>query len=194
MEENKTKKQSKFELWLKKNLTVKVIVANASIAALYAVITILCGPLSYVGGSLQLRFSEILNLLVFFNPMYSIGLTLGCLLANIMSMYGWPDIVFGTLGTLISCILIIITRKTLKNLLSSALWPCFINAAIVPLILFFYGTDMTMVFYWTCFGWTFLGEFICIVVAGYPLFIILAKKYRGFYKMIDSSPDINLKF
>jgi len=194
MEENKTKKQSKFELWLKRNLTVKVIVANASIAALYAVITILCGPLSYVGGSLQLRFSEILNLLVFFNPMYSIGLTLGCLLANIMSMYGWPDIVFGTLGTLISCILIIITNKTIKNLLLSAICPCIINAAIVPLILFFYGTEMNMFFYRTCFGRTFLGEFICVIVAGYPLFMILAKKYRGFYKMIGATSGFNFVF
>jgi uncharacterized membrane protein len=143
---------------------------------------------------LQLRFSEILNLLVFFNPMYSIGVTLGCLLANVMSMYGWPDVIFGTLGTLISCIFIIITSKSVKNLLLSGIWPCLINAAIVPLILYFYGTEMTSVFYWTCFGWTFLGEFICIIAVGYPIFMILAKKYRGFYKMIGADSGINFRF
>lgn len=190
------KKGSSVSLWFKKNLTVKCIVTNALIAALYAVITILCGPLSYNGGSLQLRFSELLNLLVFFNPLYTIGLTLGCLLSNIMSQYGVFDMVFGTLGTLIGCLLIVLVSKTIKNLLLSAFMPCIVNALIVPLIVYLCDVQAGMTFtaFMITFGWTFLGEFICIVCVGYPLFILLAKKYKGFYSLIDANTSMDFKF
>ena len=190
------KKESKFLLWFKRNLTIKMIAANALIAALYAVITVICGPLSYVGGSLQLRFSEILNLLVFFNPIYSIGLTIGCLIANLVSLYGIFDIVFGTLGTLISCLLIVLISKTIKNLLLSSLVPCIINALIVPLIVYLYTPTMEMnvLIYLTFFGWTFLGEFICIVCVGYPIILVSSKKYKGFSQLINSTQNFTYKF
>ena len=190
------KKESKFLLWFKRNLTIKMIAANALIAALYAVITVICGPLSYVGGSLQLRFSEILNLLVFFNPIYSIGLTIGCLIANLVSLYGIFDIVFGTLGTLISCLLIVLISKTIKNLLLSSLVPCIINALIVPLIVYLYTPTMEMnaLIYLTFFGWTFLGEFICIMCVGYPIILVSSKKYKGFNQLINSTQNFTYKF
>ena len=190
------KKESKFLLWFKRNLTIKMIAANALIAALYAAITVICGPLSYVGGSLQLRFSEILNLLVFFNPIYSIGLTIGCLIANLVSLYGIFDIVFGTLGTLISCLLIVLISKTIKNLLLSSLVPCIINALIVPLIVYLYTPTMEMnvLIYLTFFGWTFLGEFICIVCVGYPIILVSSKKYKGFSQLINSTQNFTYKF
>ena len=190
------KKESKFLLWFKRNLTIKMIAANALIAALYAVITVICGPLSYVGGSLQLRFSEILNLLVFFNPIYSIGLTIGCLIANLVSLYGIFDIVFGTLGTLISCLLIVLISKTIKNLLVSGLIPCIINALIVPLIVYLYTPTMEMnaLIYLTFFGWTFLGEFICIMCVGYPIILVSSKKYKGFNQLINSTQNFTYKF
>ena len=190
------KKESKFLLWFKRNLTIKMVAANALIAALYAVITVICGPLSYVGGSLQLRFSEILNLLVFFNPIYSIGLTIGCLIANLVSLYGIFDIVFGTLGTLISCLLIVLISKTIKNLLVSGLVPCIINALIVPLIVYLYTPTMEMnaLIYLTFFGWTFLGEFICIMCVGYPIILVSSKKYKGFSQLINSTQNFTYKF
>ena len=97
--ENQIKKESRFLLWFKKNFTTSVICANAFIACLYAVVTYLCGPLAYEFS--QFRFSEALNLLVFFNPTYTVGLTIGCFLANIMSTVGPLDLIFGTLATLV---------------------------------------------------------------------------------------------
>ncbi len=190
-------KDEKKELsWFRRNFTVKTIVANSLIAALYAVITIACGSLSYIGGSLQLRFSEILNLLVFFNPTYTLGLTIGCLLANIASIYTIYDVVLGTLGTLISCLLIVLVSKTIKNLFLSSVIPCFINGLIVPVIVYLSvaGTELTPSVYFIYFGWTFLGEFICITCIGYPLFLLLSKKYQGFYQLIDAKQNFKYLF
>ena len=86
--------------------TVKNIALNGIIAGLYTVITIACGPLSYE--FMQFRFSELLNLLVFFNPSFTVGLTLGCLLANLFSTVGPIDIILGTLTTLFACIAMIL--------------------------------------------------------------------------------------
>jgi uncharacterized membrane protein len=178
--------------------TVRWITANALVAALYAVITYLCGPLSYIGDSLQLRLSEVLTLLVFFSPNYTLGLTLGCLLGNIMSMYGLPDMILGTGATFIACILMIVVRYTAKNLLLSAFMPCFINALIVPVIVFLYNIGTLYQFdfyaYLTIFGRTFLGEFLVIICIGYPIFLSLAKKYKNFYKLINCEQSFAFKF
>ena len=84
---------------------VQDICINGIIAATYAALTIAISPLSY--GPIQFRFSEIMVLLCFFNKKHSIGLTLGCLLANIFSPTAVLDVPFGTMATLIACIGII---------------------------------------------------------------------------------------
>ena len=154
--ENQIKKESRFLLWFKKNFTTNVICANAFIACLYAVVTYLCGPLAYEFS--QFRFSEALNLLVFFNPTYTLGLTIGCFLANIMSTVGPLDLIFGTLATLISCLCIVFFSKVCKNLFISSLFPTLVNAIIIPFVIYFStinsGESMDLSFmYWVMFGW-----------------------------------------
>lgn len=169
----------------------KLIAVNGMIAALYAVLTIACGPLSYE--FMQFRFSELLNLLVFFNPYYTIGLTLGCLLANLFSSVGPIDIVFGTLTTLVACLIMIIYSRFIKNLFSVGFIPCLLNAIVVPLTIYvstINTTDpmvLTPALYFTMFGWVFLGELVCIVVIGYPIFLLLTKKNQRFYDLILAS-------
>lgn len=187
------KKESKLGLWFRKNFTTKTIVVNALVAALYAVITMISGPLAYEYA--QFRISEFLNLLVFFNPIYTIGLTLGCLIANLASTFGVYDIVFGTLATLISCLGIVGFSKICKNLFISGLIPCIVNAIIVPFTIYLacVGTDGAFTLssmYWIMFGRVFLGEFVCIIGIGYPLFLCL-KKY-GKYTMDLLALDRNL--
>ena len=75
---------------------VQEICLNAVITTLFAVLTIVISPLSY--GPIQLRFSEILVLFCFFNKRYSIGLVLGCLIANCFSPTASLDIIFGTIA------------------------------------------------------------------------------------------------
>lgn len=191
------KEESKIRLWFKTNLTTKAITANAFIAALYAVITILCAPLSYEFS--QFRFSEALNLLVFFNPTYTIGLTVGCFIANVASTVGPLDMVFGTLATLISCLLIVWFSKICKNLFINGLIPSLINAIIVPFVIYLSSMGTSDSFelsamYWIMFGWIFLGEFVCITVIGYPIILTLTKKAKGFSNYILATRNLDYKW
>ena len=83
--------------------TPKMIAYNSIVAAIYVVLTVVCFYASY--GLLNFRISEILNILVFFNPAYIIGLTVGCLISNafglLLSMAGPWDLLIGTGATLI---------------------------------------------------------------------------------------------
>lgn len=191
------KEESKIRLWFKTNLTTKAITANAFIAALYAVITILCAPLSYEFS--QFRFSEALNLLVFFNPTYTIGLTVGCFIANVASTVGPLDMVFGTLATLISCLLIVWFSKICKNLFINGLIPSLINAIVVPFVIYLSSMGTSDSFelsamYWIMFGWIFLGEFVCITVIGYPIILTLTKKAKGFSNYILATRNLDYKW
>ena len=183
---------------LKSLFTVKSIALNGIIACLYAVVTIACGPLSYQFA--QFRFSELLNLLVFFNPSFTLGLTLGCLLANIFSLYGIFDIVFGTLTTLLACLLMVVYSKFIKNLFFSGLIPCLLNAIVVPftIVLGTAGTNdaipLTVGNYFMMFGWVILGEFVCINVVGYIIFLTLSKRYTGFYRSILATRNTDYKW
>ena len=85
-----------------KRISVKTLTKLAVVAALYVALTVALQPLSY--GSIQFRISEALMLLVVYNPVYSIALTIGCLVANFASSLGLVDVIFGTLATLVSCL------------------------------------------------------------------------------------------
>ena len=81
---------------------VKWIAMNAMIAGLYAVLTLVLSPISYL--EIQCRLSEVMVLLAFYNPKFIPGLVVGCFLANLASPLGMIDIVFGTISTLLVCL------------------------------------------------------------------------------------------
>ena len=87
---------------MNKGISVKLVVINAMIAGVYAVLTLAISPIAY--SEIQLRLSEIIVFLAFYNRRYIPGLTIGCIIANLFSPMGMLDIVFGTLSTIIVCI------------------------------------------------------------------------------------------
>lgn len=189
---------SKTKSFFKDFFSVKMITLNALVAALYAVVTIICFPLSY--SFMQFRVSEILNLLVFFNPSYTLGLTIGCLLANLMSSAGIFDITLGTLATLLSCLLMIGFSRLTKNLLFSGFIPCIVNAIAVPFIIYLasIGTAdefiMESGMFFIMAGRVFLGEFLAIIIVGYPIFMLLSKKYKGFKDLFNANYNLDFKW
>lgn len=76
------------------------------VAALYVVLTYLTnilGPGLNLGyGPIQIRVSEGLTMLALFDPLMPLALYAGCLLANLLGGFGLPDIVFGSLLTLLA--------------------------------------------------------------------------------------------
>ena len=71
----------------------------AMIAALYVVLTMVFAPFSF--REIQVRVSEALTILPAFTPAAVPGLFIGCLLANLLGGAAVPDVIFGSLATLI---------------------------------------------------------------------------------------------
>ena len=113
-----------------RKIDIKFIASSAIIAALYLALTWLLAPISY--GSIQFRISEILVLLVFFNPKYAMAIVLGTFISNTTSGLGWYDMVFGTLATTLS----VLTITKCKNIYQAALAPVVLNGVIVALELY----------------------------------------------------------
>lgn len=145
------------------------------IAAIYCVVTLALGFISY--GPIQFRVSEILMFLPLLSKEYIVALTLGCFLANVIGPYGVPDIIFGTLATLISSVLVYLTPKLFgKNkytLLIASIWPTIINALIIGWMLYkFVGLPFALSAFEVA-----LGEFVVITILGLPIFKMVNNKY-----------------
>lgn len=110
-----------------KNTKLMMLAENAMIATVYALLTVLISPLAY--GGIQLRLSEVLIFLAFYRSRYIPGLVLGCLIANLFSPMGLPDVIFGTLATVLACF----SMHFLRHLYVAALAGSLINGLIVGL-------------------------------------------------------------
>ncbi len=106
----------------------------AMIAALYVVLTLLANALGLANYAIQVRFSEALTILPFFTPAAIPGLTIGCLLSNILTGCAPLDILFGTLATLMGALGTYALRR-FEWL--APLPPILANTIIVPWVLRF---------------------------------------------------------
>ncbi len=123
-------------------MNTKRLVRCALIAAVYTVLCLALAPFSY--GAVQVRLAEVLCLLPVFGPEYIVGVTLGCFLSNLLGST-IIDVVFGTLATLLACV---VTYK-LRNLrvgkaklaIAASIPPILFNAVIVGafVITFFFS-------------------------------------------------------
>ena len=108
------------------------ITQAALIAALYTVLTMVAAGFDLASGAIQVRFSEALTIMPFFTPAAIPGLTLGCLLSNILTGCVLPDVIFGTLATLLGALGSCALRK---NRFLCAIPPIVSNALIIPFVL-----------------------------------------------------------
>ncbi|QEZ67924.1 QueT transporter family protein [Paraclostridium bifermentans] len=154
---------------------IKKLVTTALVAAIYATLTLVLGAISY--GPIQFRVAEIMVLLPFIKKDYIWGLTIGCLLANIIGPYGVPDIIFGTTATFLSVYAVYMTSKIMDGkkyaLLVSSIWPTVINAIIIGIMLnIFFGLPLMLSMAQVGFG-----QFVVITIIGVPLYKSLEGKY-----------------
>lgn len=83
------------------NLSVRKLARCGMVAALYVVLCMALQPFSY--GAVQVRVAEALCLLPVFGAEYIFGVVLGCFLANLLGST-IVDVIFGTLATLLACL------------------------------------------------------------------------------------------
>ena len=114
-----------------KNNTLK-LVTGGLIAALYVVLTVLAAQFNLASGAIQVRFSEALTIMPVFTAAAVPGLTIGCVLANLLTGCAAWDVVFGSLATLIGAVG---TRLLKDKPLLAWIPPVLSNMAIIPIIL-----------------------------------------------------------
>lgn len=83
-----------------KKLTARDMVQIALVAAIYIALTII-PPFNVISfGAYQFRISEMMNFMAFYNRKYIIGVTIGCMIANLFSPL-WIDVFVGGGSTLV---------------------------------------------------------------------------------------------
>lgn len=155
---------------MKQERPLRQLAAGGVVAALYAALTLLTGSFAY--GPIQFRIADALIVLCCFSRGMTMGMTAGCLLANLFSPVSALDALVGTVATLIACRLTKRIRRPwllpLPNVLVNGL---FIGAEL--------AWSLTPEAFWQGFaingGQVALGELAVMVVLGIPLYLYLQK-------------------
>lgn len=153
-----------------KRFSTRHIAFCGLIAALYVVLTWVLGEFGY--GPIQFRISECMTVLPFCFPIATVGLTVGCLISNLLSTVGPLDLILGTLATLLGALGTQLCRK--KNLWWLApLPPVIANAILIGLLLTIYANTWTLGYFLTMAAQIGLSEFVCCYLLGLPLLLLV---------------------
>ncbi len=153
-----------------KKIPTKGLAVTGLIAALYVVLTLPFGQIAF--GPIQFRVAELLTLLPFFSPWAIPGVTIGCLISNLLFSTVW-DALFGTLATLIAAYF---TYKS-RHLLVAPVWPILFNGLIIGTMLTFMIVGQFQWIPWLtmCFE-VAASEFVICFAIGVP-FMRYFQKY-----------------
>lgn len=169
---------------------IKNITKISMIAGIYAAITFATFFISF--GAVQYRVSESLTVLPLFSALAIPGLTLGCVVANLIGVFmgvnpvGFIDAIFGSVATLIAGILTYQVGKSSNKFvryLLAPLPPVMINALVIgfEISYFFVGSISLEIFLFNTIS-VFIGQAVICYGIGIPLMIALEK--NDIYKKI----------
>lgn len=149
---------------------INFLTQAALIAAAYVVLTIVFAPFGF--GEIQVRISEMLTILPIITPAAVPGLFLGCIIGNTFGGAILPDIIFGSIATLIGAVGTYALRH--KPTYIATIPPIVSNMLIVPFILkYAYGSPMPIPLMMLTVG---IGEVISCGVLGTLLGTVLKKR------------------
>lgn len=154
-----------------------IITQGAVIAALYVALTYVFAPISF--REVQVRIAEALTILPVFTPAAVPGLFIGCILGNIVGGGLIPDVIFGSLATLIGAVFTRMLRK--KSPFLAPIPPILSNTVIVPFVLkYAYLIDLPipLMMLTVC-----LGEVISCGVLGLLLYFALYRKKDAIFRI-----------
>lgn len=166
---------------------IRKIAVAAAVGAAYAALTMLLQPISY--GEIQLRVSEVLCILPYFFPSTACGLFVGCILANLISVAGPLDVVFGSLATLLAAEGAVALGRWGKrgSKLLTCLLPVISNGIIVGAVLAAtLAADQAFLPSWGIIGLQVAaGEALVLFALGYPLMLLLPR-LKWFRKLLQA--------
>lgn len=155
-----------------KNKNTAFLTQAAMIAAIYVVLTLVFAPISF--GEIQVRIAEALTILPLLTPAAVPGLFIGCLVGNIVGGALLPDIIFGSLATLIGAVCTYLLRN--QKPVFGTLPPILSNVMIVPFVLrLAYGVTLPVPFLMLTVG---VGEIVSCTVLGLIVYTAL-NRYKG---------------
>ena len=176
---------------MKSFFTTKRLCRAGIIAALYTALTYAFAPLAF--GPFQVRPAEALCLLALIYPEAIPALAVGCALSNLASPYAFYDVTFGSMITLSAALFSYLVGSKLKNtplkIFLGGLFPVLLNAAIIPLVIIFFGDgagDSALLAYFSFFGSLLLTQSVWIYGLGTPLYLSVSKlRQKGLRFLCD---------
>jgi uncharacterized membrane protein len=148
------------------------VALTAILAAAYAIGTVALAPISFL--AFQVRVTDALIPLAFYLKRPAVaGVTIGCLIANIFSPFGFMDIIIGTVANFLSAAtLMYAPRWWLAWVTPCCIIPWFIGAELA----FFLGPDLLLIFVFE----VFVGTFISVAIIGTILLQVVMQTFKQF--------------
>lgn len=152
---------------------VLFITQAAMIAAIYVVLTLFVSAFNLASGAIQVRISEALTVLPAFTPAAIPGLFIGCLVSNIAAGCLPPDVILGSLATLLGACG---TYQMRRFKWAVPIPPILANALIIPFVLaYVYHIPGGVPYFMLTVG---VGEILSCGILGMSVYNVLAK-YRN---------------
>ena len=154
--------------------STRQITTAALIGGIYVALSYFGNIFGLTYGPIQCRFSEALTVLPFLNPLATWGLFVGCIISNILSPYGLPDLIFGSMATLLAGLL----TARCKSKWLAPLPPVICNGILVGGLISYQEVGFTAAFSGTFLfnaATVALGELAVCYILGLPLLTLLTK-------------------
>ncbi len=160
---------------MKKRGAARFITRAGVVAALYVVLTYLTTLCGLANGAVQFRISEVLCILPVFIVEAIPGLTIGCLIANMISGgLAVIDVIFGAVATLIGAAGAYFLRKLPPKLIWIATVPNILANTLIlpPVILYAYGSEYG---YWLTALFIFISQLLAAGIGGTVLYPVIKR-------------------
>ena len=159
------------------NKKTLLLAQAAMIAAIYVTLLRVFAPISF--REIQVRIAEALTILPVFTPAAIPGLFVGCVLGNLLSGALIPDVIFGSLATLIGAVFTWKLRNA--NPFLAPVPPILSNALIIPFVLrYAYEIDLPIPIMMLTVGF---GEVLSCGVLGMLLYYALVKRKDAIFRL-----------
>jgi uncharacterized membrane protein len=145
------------EMYEKTSFSLEVAL-TAVLAAIYAIGTVVLAPISFL--AFQVRVTDALIPLAFYLKRPAVvGVTIGVIIANLFSPFGFMDIIVGTAANFLAAATCIYApRWWLAWVTPCTIIPVFVGAELA----FFLGADLFPIFAFEIF----VGTFIAVAIIG----------------------------